>query len=266
MQFLWSALLLAATGAFLWHKLLRGLVLRKRPYEVADVKKEAEHVWTITLSPPKGIQRFDFLPGQFQFVTLYRAKHLPVEEHHWTISSSPTLTGRLTSTIKESGDFTASIDKTKPGDKALVHGPFGRFSYVLHPDEHHLVFIAGGIGITPIMSMLRHMRDTAAEGEVLLLYANRHENDIVFLQELSNMEQSSSPAIKVIHVLSHPSDNWQGERGHIDLSKIQRFCRVELRQLSFYLCMPSAAMNTIVNSLKSADVPDKAIHFELFNL
>lgn len=266
MQFWWSALLLAAISAFIWHKLLRTLLLRKNPYEVVDVKKEAERVWTITLTPPKGTQRFDFLPGQFQFITFHRAKHLPVEEHHWTISSSPTQPGLLTSTIKESGDFTASIDKTKRGDKAVVNGPFGRFSYVLHPHERDLVFIAGGIGITPLMSMLRYMRDTAEERRVLLIYANRHEKDIVFFNELSDMECVTPPVIKVVHVLSDPSDQWQGERGQIDLSKLQRFCRDELLQYSFYLCMPPPAMNVVVNSLRGAGVPDKAIHFERFNL
>jgi predicted ferric reductase len=266
MQLFWSALLLAAIGAFVWHKLLRSLLLRKSPYEVIGVKPEADRVWTITLSPPKGIRRFDFLPGQFQFITFHRAKHLPVEEHHWTISSSPTLPGVLTATIKESGDFTASIDKTKRGDKALVYGPFGRFSHVMHPHERDLVFIGGGIGITPLMSMLRYMRDTAEQRLVLLLYANRHENDIVFFDELSDMERSNPPVIKVVHVLSHPSDQWQGERGNIDLSKIQRFCGDELLHRSFYLCMPSAAMNAIIHSLRSAGVPDKALHFERFNL
>jgi predicted ferric reductase len=266
MRFFWSALLLAAIIAFLWHKLLRTVLLRKSPYEVTDVKQESDGVWTITLSPPKGVQRFNFLPGQFQFITFYRGKHLPVEEHHWTISSSPSQPAILTSTIKESGDFTASIDKTKRGDKALVYGPFGRFSYVLHPHERDLVFIAGGIGITPIMSMLRHMRDNAEERRVLLLYANRHENDIVFFDELSEMERANPPIVKVVHVISHASDQWQGERGHIDLSKIQRFCPDELLQQSFYLCMPPAAMDAIIRSLRSAGVADRTIHFERFNL
>ena len=185
MKVFWAVLFAAAAAAFAWHRLVRPILLRRCPYEVTGVLEEAEGVWTITLAPPKGTSRFDFLPGQFHFLTFHRAPNLPVEEHHWTISSSPTTDGVLASTIKESGDFTASIGKTKPGDTALVDGPFGRFSYALHPDEREIVFIAGGIGITPLMSMLRHIRDTRANRTVTLLYANTSERDIVFRDELA---------------------------------------------------------------------------------
>ena len=189
MKVLWSVLLFAAAASYLWHRVLRPVLLRRHPYKVTDVREEADDVWTIKLAPSEGVRRFDYLPGQFHFLTFQRAPNLPVEEHHWTISSSPTAPGVLCSTIKESGDFTASIGKTKPGDTALVDGPFGRFSYALHPDEHEIVFIAGGIGITPLMSMLRHIRDTRAERTVTLLYANTSESDIVFRDELAEMER-----------------------------------------------------------------------------
>ena len=266
MRVFWSTLMAAGISAFGWHRLLRPLLLRRNPYEVTAVEEEADGVWTITLSPPKGLHRFDFLPGQFHFLTFYRAKNLPVEEHHWTISSSPTAQGMLASTIKESGDFTVSIGKTKPGDKALVYGPFGRFSYAFHPDEQDLVFIAGGIGITPLMSMLRHLRDTADDRRVLLLYANRHEKDIAFRNELEAMESAGHPGVKVVHVLSQASDQWQGEKGPIDLPKIERLCGSDFPQRAFYLCMPPDAMDAIICSLRSAGVPAKSIHFERFNL
>ena len=86
-----------------------------------------------------------------------------MEEHHFTIASSPLDRTSHTSTIKASGDFTASIGQTKPGDLAVIQAPFGRFSTVLHPEVQDWVFIAGGIGITPLMSNLqvhaRHARD-----------------------------------------------------------------------------------------------------------
>lgn len=168
MRVLWVMLFTAAAAAYFWHRVARPLGLHHKPYTVTDVLKEADGVWTIALAPSAGAARFDFWPGQFHFLTFRRAAQLPVEEHHWTIASSPTEAGVLRSTIKESGDFTATIGETKPGDTAVVYGPFGRFSYVLHPEERVLVFIAGGIGITPIMGMLRHMRDTHAERSVTL--------------------------------------------------------------------------------------------------
>lgn len=266
LKMFWSALFVTAFGAFLWHRLLRRFILMRCPYTVTEVLQETSDVWTVKLAPPKNLPRFDYVPGQFHFLTLYRAPHLPVEEHHWTISSSPTEEGIIASTIKESGDFTVSIGKTKPGDKALVYGPFGRFSYALHPRESSLVFIAGGIGVTPLMSMLRHMRDSRADRRVLLLYGNRSEEDIVFREELATMESTGVPSLKVVHVLSKPSENWKGETGYIDSMRITRLVGSNLVENAFYVCAPPALLKSVVPALRGAGVPAKNIHFERFSL
>lgn len=266
MKALWAVLLFVAVASYLWHRVLRTILLRRHPYKVTNVREEAAGVWTIELTPPGGIRRFDYLPGQFHFITFQRAPNLPVEEHHWTISSSPTASGVLCSTIKESGDFTTSIGKTKPGDAALVYGPFGRFSYALHPDERELVFIAGGIGITPLMSMLRHIRDARANRTVTLLYASTCESDIVFRDELAEMERTGVAQLKIVHVLSKPSDEWQGERGRLDEDKIKRGIGPELTRCAFYVCAPPELMDQTIRILRKANVPAARIHFERFNL
>lgn len=266
MKALWATLLVVATASYLWHRVVRTILLRRHPYKVTEVAELTEGVWAIKLAPPEGHSRFDYLPGQFHFLIFERAPNLPVEEHHWTISSSPTEAGVLCSTIKESGDFTASIGKTRPGDTALVDGPFGRFSYALHPEEHDLVFIAGGIGITPIMSMLRHIRDTHAERTVTLLYANTREADIVFKDELDEMERSGAAGLKVVHVLSEPSEEWNGERGRLDEDRIRRYAGPELGRQAFYVCAPSGLMDQTIRTLREARVPAAQIHFERFNL
>ena len=266
MKVFWCVVVAAGVGAFAWHRLLRTIALRGHPYTVTDVRQETPDAWTIKLAPPKGCPRFDYQPGQFHFLTFYRAPNLPVEEHPWTISSSPAEDGVLASTIKESGDFTASIGKTKIGDKALVYGPFGRFSYALHPHERDLVFIAGGIGITPLMSMLRHMRATRDDRRVLLLYGNSSEQDIIFREELEQMEAGTHPQLKVVHVLSESSEEWQGEKGRVDPEKTERHCCGDLEQRAFYVCAPSAMMDAVVKCLLQRGVPGKNIHFERFNL
>ncbi|GAH71463.1 unnamed protein product, partial [marine sediment metagenome] len=179
----WWVLAGVVVVVYAWHRFIRPLRLRKRACRITEVRRETHNVWTLTFEPPEGMEPSDYLPGQFHFLTLYREGG-PVEEHPFTISSSPTRERCLTSSIKASGDFTATIGDTQVGDRAARLGPFGRFSYVLHPNESELVFVAGGIGITPLMSMLRHMRDTQADRNVLLLYGSRTEKDIVFREEL----------------------------------------------------------------------------------
>jgi predicted ferric reductase len=86
MKVLWVAILFIAASAYLWHRLVRHFLLRLKPYKVIEVQRETGGVWTISFAPPKNADRFNYLPGQFHFVTFCRATHLPVEEHHWTIS------------------------------------------------------------------------------------------------------------------------------------------------------------------------------------
>lgn len=266
LKVVWIALFAAGMAAYAWHRLVRPLLLKREAYTVTDVRQETKDVWTVTLKPPAGVKPFGYLPGQFQFLTFRRDPILPVEEHHWTISSSPTEPGIVSSTIKESGDFTATIGKTKPGDTALVLAPFGRFSYLLHPDERDFVFIAAGIGITPFMSMLRHMRDTQSDVSVLLLYGNRCEQDIVFRDELAEMERGDRPRLNIVHVLSKPEDQWKGEKGRIEHETIRRYCVNELAAKAFYICAQAAMTKNVITCLKEHRVKDSRIHFEFFSV
>ncbi|HEY6010881.1 MAG TPA: hypothetical protein VIX18_05365 [Nitrospirota bacterium] len=145
-----------ATAAYAHHKLLGPAFRKKELYRVKSVVAEARNVWTLTFEPSEKRKRFDFLPGQFQFITFDRGRG---EEHPFTISSSPTDAHTHSSTIKGSGDFTKTVGRVQPADLVGIQAAFGRFSHVLEPRERKLIFIAGGIGITPFMSMLRYMRD-----------------------------------------------------------------------------------------------------------
>jgi predicted ferric reductase len=134
---LWLALLGMTTFAYVHHKFLVPKRLLKIPYQVVGVEQETHNVWTIKLAAPKGERIYDYQPGQFHFITFQRSGGLPVEEHHWTISSSPANKDFISSTIKESGDFTATIGKTRVGDTAVVEGPFGRFGYTFYPFDEY---------------------------------------------------------------------------------------------------------------------------------
>jgi ferredoxin-NADP reductase len=230
-----------------------------------EVKQEIHNVWTVKMAPPEGGLLYDYLPGQFHFITFHRGGNLPVEEHHWTISSSPYQKAFISSTIKESGDFTSTIGLTRPGDKAVVQGPFGRFSYVLHAEDKDIVFIAGGIGITPFIGMLRHMRDTKADLNVLVLYANRSEKDIVFREELAQMAADERPRLTVVHVLGNPGTDWTGEKGYVDREKMERHVG-PVESKGFYVCGPPPMSAKIIETLLSMGVPYSRIRREIFSL
>jgi len=265
MQLLWIVLLGTAEVVFVYHRFIRPHRLARTPYEVTKVKQEAGKVWTVELTPPEGKAIFDYVPGQFQFIKFLRGRGLPEEEHHWTISSSPSQKNYLSSTIKELGDFTSTIGETRPDDKAVVHAPFGRFSYRFHPEEEELVFIAGGIGITPLMSMLRYMRDKKESIPVTLLYGNPDRESVVFYDELGEMEKGEHPSLKVVHVLQEPGEDWTGEKGFIDRETIEKYCGNNLSGKGFYVVGPPVLIEKSTRNLKELGVKDKRIHMEIFS-
>jgi len=250
---------------FVWHRIIRPMRAARRPYVVTGVSRGANQVWTLTFAPPKGCETYAYLPGQFHFVTL-KTRALPWQEHHFTIASSPARAGEVSSTIKDLGDFTADIGKTAPGDTAVLEGPFGRFSYLLHPKDRDVVFLAGGIGITPLMGMLRHMRDTGARLPVMLAYANKSEADIVFRAELDAIAAGESPRLRVAHVLSRPDEGWTGERGHLDETMLRRVLGENMTGKAFYVSGPPGFVTAALRSLKRLGVPERRIRRERFSL
>jgi predicted ferric reductase len=255
----------AAAALFAFHRILRPWMLGRHPYTVAAVKQEAEGVWTIELKPEKGRTAGDYFPGQFHFLTLHRERGLPEEEHHWTISSSPARKDSVASTIKSLGDFTSTIGKTRVGDTATVHGAFGRFSHVIHPQENELVFIAGGIGITPMMGMLRYMRDKRDNRTVTLLYSNPEEKAIVFRKELDAIAAGSNPRLKIVYFLDKAPQRWKGETGVIDKEKVRHYCGETIGEKAFYVSGPAPMIKAVTSSLKELGAKEARVHTEIFS-
>ena len=165
----------------------------------------------------------------------------------------------MTVTIKESGDFTNSIAQTRPGDPALVDGPYGRFSFQFDSPDR-LVFIAGGVGITPILSMMRHLRDSGDRRRVVLIYANRTEHDIIARRELDAMPDNMA----VHYVLDSPPERWEGYTGHVSGPVIEGCAGEGLQKSDLYLCGPPAMMKKVCAQLRSLGVSRAQIHSERF--
>lgn len=255
----WSALFAVAAGVFLWRNVAVCLWARRR-FRVADVHQGSHDTYTVRLEPADGKPLPARNPGQFMFLTLLRPGRKS-EEHPFTISASPTEGGSLAATIKQSGDFTDTIGQTSPGDEARVEHPFGRFSHVHHRPEK-LVFLAGGVGITPIRSMLRCLADSGDTRPAVLIYGNKAEGDILFREELDALGAN----VRVVHVLSEPDENWDGESGYVTREIIERHAGELLGEADVYLCGPPAMMDMLLDALGELGVPGARIHAERFSL
>jgi predicted ferric reductase len=253
----WCVIFLIAAGIFGFRNLVVPFIRQK--FTVSDFRKETHDTYTLTFEPQdrKSIYRN---PGQFMFLKLIRPGRKS-EIHPFTVSASPLRSGILQATIKQSGNFTDTIDQTKQGDIARIEVPFGRFSYVYHNPEK-ILFIAGGVGITPIMSMIRCLAETEDSRQVTLLYGNKTEGDIIFRSELEKLPKN----FKTIHVLSRADDKWNGEKGYISKETIEKYAGDMIKKAHVYLCGPPAMMDSVIDYLRELGVSDRKIHYERFTI
>ncbi|MHB0934958.1 MAG: ferric reductase-like transmembrane domain-containing protein [Armatimonadota bacterium] len=265
MRLLWVGLTGVALGIYGYHKWYRPWRNTRRPYRVREVRRETPDAWTLTLAPEDG-RIPPILPGQFHFVTLVRGDRFDDEEHPFAVSSSPTTSDALQLVIRARGDFTRTIGRTWPGDVAYLDGPYGRFSYLLHPNERHMLFIADHNGVAPVMSMLRHLWNSRADREVLLLYFTAQEGEVIYRKELEAMAGHDHPYLRVLYALA-PSQLGEHE-GWQSMLREWLAARQPDRQTpaSAYLCACSPQMAQVAAWLLRQGVPPSRIHQEYYHL
>ncbi len=234
----------------------------RHPYVVEEVAPERGNSWTLTIRP-EGHRGLSFQPGQFAWVSIWSTPFAD-REHPFSFSSSAERTERLSFAIKELGDFTSRIGKLQPGEKVYLDGPHGAFSIDRHPDAAGYAFIAGGIGISPILSMLRTLADREDRRPLLLFYGYKTWEEGAFREELDALAEQLH--LKVIPVIEKPSPDWDGERGFVTAELLDRYLPEEREGWEFYICGPLLMMDAVEKALQSLGVPIGNYHSERFNL
>ena len=152
---------------------------------------------------PVGHDGLNFEPGQYAWFTLGDTP-LSLQQHPFSIASAAN-SRQLCISANAVGDFTKSLKSIETGTKAWIEGPFG--SFVPDPDPNVSLFlVAGGIGITPMMSMLRTFQRSDEKRRIILLYANPDLDRASFAGELERLEQELN--LDVVHVLEEPPEDW----------------------------------------------------------
>jgi ferredoxin-NADP reductase len=175
---------------------------------------EAANIKTFCFTPERAVQ---YTPGQYAEWTLKHPRPDNRGVKRWfTLSSSPTedhisITTKFND--KKSSSFKKALFGLKPGDEILVSDPMGDF-VLPKLIQTPLIFVAGGIGITPFRSMLTWLSATGETRPIKLLYAVRGEDEIIF------QETFDKANIHATIVVSDPSPAWGGERGRLSAELI----------------------------------------------
>ena len=214
---------------------------------------------------PVGHKGFRFQPGQFAWITAWNSPFTD-SEHPFSLSSSAEDRETIEFTIKELGDFTSTIKDMQPGQRVYVDGAYGSFSVDRHDHASNFVFVAGGIGITPVLSMLRTLADRGDRRKLILLYANKTRESVAFYDELEALKQRLD--LQVVHVLENPPEGWTGERGFINRAMLDRYLPENRARnaTEIFICGPKPMMDAVEKALVDAGVFLGDFHSERFDM
>jgi len=224
-------------------------------FRVEKVVRETPSATSVYITG-KNMQNFTAKGGQFVLVR-FLTKELGLQEHPFSLSMKPN-GKQIRLTIRRLGDFTNQIPSLKPGTPVVVSGPFGSFTHDRQITNKTL-YIAGGIGITPIRSLLEELNNAQ---DTILIYASRNLKEIALKSEVEALCIRNN--VKLINVLSdEPSFN--GEQGYVDEQKLTKLVP-DLIARDIYICGPPAMVDKIFPALQKLGVKKQLLHAERFSL
>jgi ferredoxin-NADP reductase len=201
----------------------------------------------------------EYKPGQFFFITIKPGgKEL---SKHFSFSSSPTEKEHIEFTKKfTDSEFSTALKALKLGDWARIDAPYGNFTF---EGEHEKIgLLAGGIGITPLVSICKYCADTQLKTKVTVLYGCRTESDIAFRKELETMREQNKN-LKVVFTLNEATGEWKGAVGVINAEMVKKEIP-DYEETMFYTCGPPPMVEVMVKLIEQLGLPQTQLKREYF--
>jgi predicted ferric reductase len=257
-QILWALMSIAFIALLVWVRLLKPR--RARPWSLERVTPERGETTVLALKAPAGL-RFRFAPGQFGWFAIGRSP-FSLTQHPFSFASSAER-DEVELSVKALGDFTSRVSELEPGTTVYVDGPHGVFSMDLD-EGPGFGFVAGGVGIAGLISMLRTMADRHDVRPALLFYANGDWDGVAFREDLERLKDRLN--LTVVHVLERPPEDWVGETGYVTAEVLSRHLPAGYRRFQFFICGPDPMMDAVEAALVRLDVPPERVHTERFDM
>jgi predicted ferric reductase len=265
MRGLWLVYAILLIGLLVWYRLILPIRLLRTPWVVVDNQAEAGRAHTITLKP-EGHEGWKFSGGQFSWLG---TRSLPFSIFHNPISMSsggeiePGCTIQFT--IRDLGDWSGKVvPNLKPGDKVWVDGPYGVFT-MDNDQAQGFVLLGGGVGITPMRSMIQTMIQREDFRPVYVFFAVNTEDDLTFREELEALP-AKYPNIHVVFVVAKPGPGWNGESGYITQEVLERHLPRQWKRFMYFICGPGPMMDAMERLLPGMGVPPDQVQTERFDM
>jgi ferredoxin-NADP reductase len=210
-----------------------------RTYNVKSTQQIAPNTVLLSLQPKRSADSLRFWPGQYAAIGFRRGGR-PSPVRCFSIASSPTNSDELQFGMRVYGDFTCALSNLERGDEVFVHGPFGNFVIDEQLDKS-VILMAGGIGITPFMSMIRYVTETRSNVSITLLYSCRLQDDIPFYQELLDLQRRNPRFKAVFFVTGGGVNKLTGSRtvaGRINEDHLNQLTSGQYNRFTHFICGP----------------------------
>lgn len=250
-----------AVGGYLTSKVSKELLPK---YILRQCSERNPGVYELEFEPQKG-SLMTYQAGQYVFVRFVKSA-LPKESHPFSFTSAPIKgSDSLQIMVKNSGDYTSLINKLKSGDIATLEGPYGNFmDRKTALADTPLVMLAGGIGITPILSILRSQMKIQSSRNIVLAWGLATQKDLLLIDELQNMEQKNPNFSYHITFSKEKVDPF--DYGRISQEYLQHIgVNVLYPEADFFICGPVPMMDSMKRILRDNNVSSDKIHIEEFS-
>jgi ring-1,2-phenylacetyl-CoA epoxidase subunit PaaE len=238
---------------------------------VVNKIQETQDAISVSFQAPDAIKpEYEYKAGQY--LTLKLTINGETIRRAYSLCSSPVTDDVLTVTVKrvEGGKMSNYLnDYLQIGQAIEVMVPEGRFCPDLGETYNkHLLLIAGGSGITPMLSILKTALQVAPASRISLVYANRNPESVIFYRELEKLRTQHNERLKVVYLADEASSDWQGITGRLDRAKMASLA-ADVEALSenteIYLCGPGPMMEEVQAGLAMAGVPENKVQIEYFS-
>ena len=265
MKIVWiaySVIVLALIGR---HKIWTPIKNWKKTWEVVENREERGDARTLILKP-NGHKGFEFHPGQFAWLKFGRTP-FGMGQHPISLSSIGDYQegGQISFTIKNLGDWSGEeVPAIQPGELVWVDGPHGVFS-MDREQAMGYVFIGGGVGITPLYSMLQTMVVREDTRPAYLFYGAKDLESMTFYDELLALEEQL-PNMRFIPVLSGAPEDWDGETGFVNAEIMAKYLPKQFKHYKYMICGPGPLMDAMEEALPAIGVPPHYVLTERFDM
>jgi ferredoxin-NADP reductase len=232
-----------------------------KEYRITEIADETPDVKLFRFeSCDKTALRFD--PGMFVMLAFVDPATKERIARAYSIASAPSQ-GFLEFYISMvHGKLTSRLESAKIGDAYYLTGPYGQFKFSISTDKK-VLFLAGGTGLSPFMSMLREMKALSSGNDAVMLYSVRYPNEIIRKGELDELAGQVKLKTVVTVTRPQPGDGWTGQTGHIDGDMIKR-CAPDFTERVPYICGPLPFANAVKEALISLGVPAERIKADVW--